>query len=85
MAAEASATASAKSDVTAFVEALVDVEWLERLKLPNVSDIISKKPLLYNQYCEPLAVYLARRHLLNVCSPTYSSSFVKTESELAVN
>ena len=35
-ASEASATASAKSDLTAFAEALVDVERLRRLKLPNV-------------------------------------------------
>ena len=35
-AAEASATASAKSDLTAFADALVDVERLGRLKLPNV-------------------------------------------------
>ena len=45
-AAEASATASAKSDLTAFGEALVDVERLGRLKLPNVWDIISKYPLI---------------------------------------
>ena len=45
-AAEASATASAKSDVTAFAEALIDVERLGRLKLPNVWDIISKYPLI---------------------------------------
>ena len=45
-AAEASATASAKPDVTAFAKALVDVELLGRLKLPNVWDIISKYPLL---------------------------------------
>jgi len=43
-AAEASATASAKSDVAAFAEALVDVERLGRLKLPNVWDVISKYP-----------------------------------------
>ena len=43
---EASATASAKSDLTAFAEALVDVERLGRLKLPNVWDIISKYPLI---------------------------------------
>jgi len=41
---EASATASAKTDVTAFAEALFDVEWLGRLKLPNFWDIISKYP-----------------------------------------
>ena len=35
-AAETSATASAKCDLTAFGEAIVDVERLERLKLPNV-------------------------------------------------
>ena len=34
-AAEASAAASTKSDFTAFAEALVDVERLGRLKLPN--------------------------------------------------
>ena len=34
-AAEASATASAKSDLTGFAEALVDVERLEKLKLPK--------------------------------------------------
>ena len=45
-AAEASATASAKSDLTAFAEALVDVEGLGRLKLPNIWDIISKYPLI---------------------------------------
>ena len=45
-AAEASATASAKSDLTAFAEALVDVERLGRLKLPNVWDTISKYPLV---------------------------------------
>ena len=45
-AAEASATASAKSDLIAFAEALVDVERLGRLKLPNVWDIISKYPLI---------------------------------------
>ena len=45
-AAEASATASAKSDLTAFAEALVDAERLGRLKLPNVEDIISKCPLI---------------------------------------
>ena len=43
-AAEASATASAKFDLTAFAEALVDVERLGRLKWPNVWDIISKYP-----------------------------------------
>ena len=41
-AADASATASAKSDLTAFAEALVDIERLGKLKLPNVWDIISK-------------------------------------------
>ena len=41
-AAEASATASVKSHFAAFAEALVDVERLGRLKLPNVWDIISK-------------------------------------------
>ena len=41
-AAEASATASATSDLTAFAEAPVDVKRLGRLKLPNVWDIISK-------------------------------------------
>ena len=41
-AAEASATASAKSNLAAFAEALVDVERLGRLKLPNVWQIISK-------------------------------------------
>ena len=45
-AAEVSATASAKSDLTAFAETLVDVERLGRLKLPNVWDIISKYPLI---------------------------------------
>ena len=45
-AAEASATASAKSDLTGFAEALVDVERLGRLKLLNIWDIISKHPLL---------------------------------------
>ena len=45
-AAEASATVSAKSDLAAFAEALVDVERLERLKLPNVWDIISKYSLI---------------------------------------
>ena len=45
-AAEALATASAKSDLTAIAEALVDVERLGRLKLPNVGDIISKYPLI---------------------------------------
>ena len=45
-AAEASATASAKSDVTAFAEAFVDVERLGRLKLPNFLGIISKNPLI---------------------------------------
>ena len=45
-AAEASATASAKSDLTACAEALVDVERLRRWKLPNVWDIISKYPLI---------------------------------------
>ena len=45
-AAEASATASVKSDLTAFAEALVDVERLGRLKLPNVWDVISKYPLI---------------------------------------
>ena len=48
VAAEASETASAKSDLTDFAEALVDVERLGRLKLPNVWDIIFKYPLLYN-------------------------------------
>ena len=38
--------ASAKSDLTAFAEALVDVELLGRLKLPNVWDIISKYPFI---------------------------------------
>ena len=69
-AAQASVTASAKSDYAAFAEALVDVERLRRLKLPIVWDIISKYPLMYNQYCESLAVYPARRYPLNVCSPT---------------
>ena len=45
-AAEASATVSAKSDLTAFAEALIDVKRLGRLKLPNVWDIISKYPLI---------------------------------------
>ena len=46
-AAEVSATASPKSDhLTAFAEALVDVERLGRLKLTNVWDIISKYPLI---------------------------------------
>ena len=45
-AAETSVTASAKSDLTAFAEALVDVERLGRLKLPNFWDIISKYPLI---------------------------------------
>ena len=45
-AAEKSATALAKSDLTAFAEALVDVERLGRLKLPNVWDIISKHPFI---------------------------------------
>ena len=45
-AAEASAMESAKPDLTAFAEALVDVERLGRLKLPNVWDIISKYPLV---------------------------------------
>ena len=45
-AAETSATASAKSDRTAFAEALVDVERLGRLKLPNAWDIISKYSLI---------------------------------------
>ena len=45
-AAEKSATASAKSDLTAFAEALVGVERLGRLKLPNVWGIISKYPLM---------------------------------------
>ena len=45
-AAEPSARASAKSDLTAFAEALVDVERLGRLKLSNVWDIISKYPLV---------------------------------------
>ena len=45
-AAEASATASAKSNLTAFAEALVDVERLGRLKLPNVWDIFSKYSLI---------------------------------------
>ena len=35
-AAEATTTASAKSDLAAFAEALVDAERLGRLKLPNV-------------------------------------------------
>ena len=69
-AAEASAKASVKSDFAAFAEALVDVERLGRLKLPNFWDIISKYPLLYNQYRESLAVYPARRYSLNACSPT---------------
>ena len=43
-AAEALATASVKSDLTAFAEGLVDVERLGRLKLPNVWDIISIPP-----------------------------------------
>ena len=43
-AAEASASASEKSDLTAFAEALVDVELLGRLKLQNIWDIISKYP-----------------------------------------
>ena len=45
-AAEASATSSAKSDLTAFAEVLVDAERLGRLKLPNVEDIISKYPFI---------------------------------------
>ena len=45
-AAEASSTASAKSDVTAFTQELVNVERLGKLKLPNVWDIISKYPLI---------------------------------------
>ena len=40
----AAAEASAKSDLTAFAEALVDPERLGRLKLSNVGDIISKYP-----------------------------------------
>jgi len=56
MAAEALATASAKSDVTAFAEALVDAERLGRLNLPNVWNIISKcrpivQPALRNISC----------------------------------
>ena len=47
-AAGALATTSAKSDLTAFAEALVDVEQLGRLKLPNVWDIFPNAPLLYN-------------------------------------
>ena len=43
---EASAAASAKSDPTAFAEALVHIERLGRLKLPNVWDIIFKCPLI---------------------------------------
>ena len=46
VAAVESAMASTKSDLTAFAEALVDVEWLGRLKLPNVWDIISKYLLI---------------------------------------
>ena len=45
-AAEVSATAFAKPDLAAFAEALVDVERLGRLKLPNALDIISKYPLI---------------------------------------
>ena len=45
-AAEALAMASAKSDLTACAEVLVDVERLGRLKLPNVWDIISKYLLI---------------------------------------
>ena len=45
-AAETSATASAKFDFTAFAEALVDVERLGRLKLPNIWDFIFKYPLI---------------------------------------
>ena len=68
---EASTTASAKSDLTVFAEALVDVERLGRLKLLNVWDIMSKyPPLLYNRNRESLAVYPSRRYPLNVCSPT---------------
>ena len=69
-AAEASATASAKSDLTAFAETLVDAERIRRLKLPNVWDIISKYPVIVQPVCESLAVYPARRYPLNVCSPT---------------
>ena len=64
-AAEASATASEKSDLSAFAEALVDVELLGRLKLQNPNTLV-----LYNQYRDSLAVYPARRYPLNVCSPT---------------
>ena len=84
-AAEVSATASAKSDLTAFTQALVDVERLGRLKLPNAWDIISKYLLLYNQYRQSLAVYSARRYPLNVCSSTLNSYFVKAESKWAMN
>ena len=45
-AAEASATASAKSGLTALAEALVYVERLARLKLPIVWDIISQYSLI---------------------------------------
>ena len=69
-AAKASATVSAKSDLTAFAEALVGVERLGRLKLLNVWDIISKYLLIVNQYRESLTVYPARRYPLNVRSPT---------------
>ena len=68
-AAEPSATASAKSHLTAFAEVVVDVERLVRLKLPNVWDIISNYPLLYNQYRQSLTVYPVRRYPLNVYSP----------------
>ena len=51
-AAEASATASAKSDVTAFAEALVDVERY----FQNAWDIISKYPLIV----EPVSRIISR-------------------------
>ena len=43
-AAETSATASTKFNLTAFVDALVDVKRLGILKLPNALHIISKYP-----------------------------------------
>ena len=86
-AAEALATASAKFDLTVFAEALVDVEELRRLKLPNVWDIISKYPLIVQPVSRIISCLPARRYPLNVYSPTESSYryFVKTESEWAMN
>ena len=45
-ASESLSSRAAKADINAFLDALIEVERLERLRLPNVWDIISKYPLI---------------------------------------